>query len=223
MPESPPCDVKPLIALFGGTFDPIHYGHLNTVQSLAAMVGLDNVILMPNNVPPHRAQPEASAGQRLHMVELALAGMPSGMFSLDDRELRRQTPSWTFDTFTDLRSEWGTCQPLAFIIGLDSLLTLPTWHRGTELLALCHLLVCARPGYATHMAEPEWQSWLETHVTDDIGQLHRQPAGCIYLASTPLLPISASQIRDRRHQGLACDEMLPPAVLRYIDAQGLYR
>ena len=104
-----------LQALFGGTFDPIHYGHLQTVEALARQVGLRQVTLLPNNVPPHRPQPEASAAQRVAMVELAIADRP--LFNLDTRELARQTPSWTVETLEQLRAERGAAQPLAFIIG----------------------------------------------------------------------------------------------------------
>ncbi|TKI05479.1 nicotinate-nucleotide adenylyltransferase [Martelella alba] len=212
-----------LTALFGGTFDPIHYGHLKPVIALAKMVGLQRVTLLPNNVPPHRPQPEASAQQRLAMVEMALEDIGGALFDIDDRELKRDDPSWTVDTFETLRQERGRSAPLGFIIGQDSLLTLPRWHRGLELLDKCHLLVCARPGYGTKMDTPELQSWLEARLTTDAGRLHRQPAGLIYLASTPQYSISASIIRERRRRGQRCNDMLPPSVQRYIDEQGLYR
>lgn len=212
-----------LTALFGGTFDPIHYGHLKPVIALARLVGLRRVTLLPNNVPPHRPQPEASALQRLTMAQLAIADAGGTLFDIDDRELRRDNPSWTVETFETLRRERGADAPLGFIIGQDSLLTLPQWHRGLELLDTCHLLVCARPGYGATMATPALQSWLEARLTSDIHQLHRRPAGLIYLAQTPLLDISASTIRARRHAGRRCDDMISPSVQRYIDEQGLYR
>ena len=113
-----------LLALYGGTFDPIHYGHLKSVEALARLVKLKSVTIMPNNVPPHRPQPEASSAQRKEMIELAIANHP--LFTLDDRELTRTTPSWTVETLEQLRAELGPKQPLAFIIGQDSLLNL---HR----------------------------------------------------------------------------------------------
>lgn len=210
-----------LQALFGGTFDPIHYGHLQTVEALARQVGLRQVTLLPNNVPPHRPQPEASAAQRVAMVELAIADRP--LFNLDTRELARQTPSWTVETLEQLRAERGAAQPLAFIIGQDSLLSLHKWHRWESLLDLCHLLVCQRPGYASEMPTPELQRWLTQHQTHDADALHRQPAGLIWLADTPLVPVSATDIRQRRHHGISCDDLLPAAVIDYINHQGLYR
>jgi len=210
-----------LQALFGGTFDPIHFGHLRPVEVLAQQTGLQRVTLLPNNVPPHRPQPEASAAQRVDMLRCAIAGLP--LFDIDTRELARDTPSWTVTTLEAWRAERGAAQPLGFIIGQDSLLSLASWHRWQDLLSLCHLLVCQRPGYATRFEAPEMQQWLNEHLAGDIRQLHQQPAGYIWLADTPLYNISATEIRRRRHQNLPCDDLLPPAVIDYIDREGLYR
>ncbi|WP_440863518.1 nicotinate-nucleotide adenylyltransferase [Symbiopectobacterium purcellii] len=210
-----------LIAYFGGTFDPIHYGHVRPVTALADEIGVTRITLMPNNVPPHREQPEATAQQRKRMVELAIAETP--LFSVDDRELQRVTPSYTIDTLETLRGEMGDDQPLAFIIGQDSLLTLHTWHRGRDLLNVCHLLVCARPGYRTTLDTPEQHAWLEAHSAGHAAALHAQPHGLIYLAHTPLVTVSATDIRQRRQKGEPCDDLVPPAVLHFMDAHDLYR
>ncbi|PHM37976.1 nicotinate-nicotinamide nucleotide adenylyltransferase [Xenorhabdus mauleonii] len=208
-------------ALFGGTFDPIHYGHLYPVQALARLVGLKQVILLPNHVPPHRPQPEASSQQRLEMVRLAVQDNP--LFAVDTRELERQTPSYTVETLKSFRQEVGEQHPLAFIIGQDSLQTIHTWHKWEELLEICHLLVCSRPGYQHQLSTPEMQQWLEKHQVDTPFPLSQKPHGYIYLAATPLLNISATDIRQRHQQGLSCDDLLPPSILQYIDAHGLYR
>lgn len=210
-----------LEALFGGTFDPIHFGHLKPVEVLAAQVGLKKVTLLPNNVPPHRPQPEATPSQRVEMVRLAIANLP--LFDLDLREMQRDTPSFTIETLAELRAERGDTQPLAFIIGQDSLLTLHKWHRWEELLGLCHLLVCKRPGYDSTMETPTLQRWLEKHHTRQAETLHQQPCGKIFLADTPLVSISATEIRDRLHSGQSCDDLIPPAVSAYILIAGLYR
>ncbi|PWC21001.1 nicotinic acid mononucleotide adenylyltransferase [Brenneria roseae subsp. roseae] len=211
----------PLTAFFGGTFDPIHYGHLTPVTALASLVGLSQIVLLPNNVPPHRPQPEASPQQRLRMVQLVAED--NALFTVDDRELQRQKPSYTIDTLEALRTEKGMDTPLAFIIGQDSLLTLHQWHRWQDILSVCHLLVCARPGYRSTLATPELQQWLESHLIKDPQLLHQQTHGRIFLADTPLVTISATEIRQRRQAGLDCHDWLPPAVLRYIDEHGLYR
>lgn len=210
-----------LHALYGGTFDPIHYGHLKPVEALAKLVGLRKVTLLPNNVPPHRPQPEASPAQRVEMLRLAILDNP--LFDIDLREMQRDTPSFTIDTLTELRAERGPHQPLAFIIGQDSLLTLHKWHGWQDLLSLCHLLVCQRPGYGREMETPEQQRWLEQHLTGQADDLHQQPSGKIFLADTPMIAISATEIRERRHQGQSDADLLPSAVSEFIMREGLYR
>lgn len=214
-------EMNQLQALFGGTFDPVHYGHLKPVEALANLIGLSRVIIMPNNVPPHRPQPEASALQRKTMIQRAIADKP--LFTLDERELQRDTPSWSSQTLQAWREEQGPTRPLAFIIGQDSLLSFPTWHRYETILDNCHLLVCRRPGYPPQMADEAHQQWLEQHLTHRIDDLHALPAGKIFLAETPWLNISATLIRERLSHGEACDDLLPESVLDYIKQQGLYR
>lgn len=214
-------DMTSLQALFGGTFDPIHYGHLIPVETLANQAGLSRVIIMPNNVPPHRPQPEATSDQRKRMIELAIADKP--LFRLDERELKNDAPSYTAHTLQAWREEQGPDTPLAFIIGQDSLLSFPGWHRYETILDNCHLIVCRRPGYPMTMPEAAHQQWLEQHLTHEMEDLHRLPAGKIWLAETPWLAISATLIRQRLEQRQACDDLLPQAVLDYINAEGLYR
>lgn len=155
-------DMKSLQALFGGTFDPVHYGHLKPVEILANLIGLSRVIIMPNNVPPHRAQPEASGEQRQRMVELAIADKP--LFSLDERELKRDTASYTAQTLKEWREEQGPDVPLAFIIGQDSLLTFPSWHDYDTILGNTHLIVCRRPGYRSGNGAGKAPAWLGGHL-----------------------------------------------------------
>ncbi|WP_435929505.1 nicotinate-nucleotide adenylyltransferase [Dryocola sp. BD613] len=211
----------PLCAIYGGTFDPIHYGHLKPVAALAAQVGLHRVTIMPNNVPPHRPQPEANSQQRKAMVELAIAG--NSLFKLDARELARAAPSWTVETLEQVRAEQGSQQPLAFIIGQDSLLSLQRWHRWENLLDLCHLLVTQRPGYPVSMDTAGQQRWLDSHSTTSVDDLHATPAGKIYLAQTPMYDISATAIRQRLAQNLPCDDLVPAPVLAFIQQHNLYQ
>ncbi|WP_039054939.1 nicotinate-nucleotide adenylyltransferase [Enterobacter sp. Bisph1] len=210
-----------LQALYGGTFDPIHYGHLKPVEALANLIGLSGVIIMPNNVPPHRPQPKASSQQRKQMVELAIADKP--LFTLDDRELLRDSPSYTAQTVRAWREEQGPQRPLAFIIGLDSLLTFPSWYQYDTILDNCHLIVTRRPGYPLTMAREQDQQWLDAHLTPHADELHALPAGRIFIAETPWFNISATLIRERISHGEECDDLLPPPVLDYINQQGLYR
>lgn len=147
-----------ILALYGGTFDPIHQAHINTVKAMASEAGLEQVILLPNNVPPHRPQPKADAKQRLMMAQLAVSGDP--LFLVDDRELRRDALSYTVETLRQYRAEIGSRRPLAFIIGQDSLLTIDTWHEWDKILTLCHILVCKRPGYSLIFRPNGWLTGL---------------------------------------------------------------
>lgn len=213
-------DMTQLQAMYGGTFDPVHYGHLKPVKILANQIGLNRVTIVPNNVPPHRPQPEATSDQRRHMLELAIADKP--LFILDDRELKRNTPSYSAQTLREWRQEQGPEQPLAFIIGQDSLLTFTTWYDYESILDNVHLIVCRRPGYPLAMASEKDQQWLDKHLTYDVERLHSAPAGVIYLAETPWFDISATLIRQRLEAGESCVEMLQEAVLNYIREQKLY-
>src|SRR3569833_2622728 len=132
-----------MIGLLGGTFDPIHFGHLRPAMDLLDELGLDHVRLIPCGVPPHRAAPRAHAEHRLTMLRLAVSGEPR--LRVDERELRRPGPSYMVDTVLSLREELGDT-PLALIIGMDALNGLATWRRWRELVALCHLIVMERPG-----------------------------------------------------------------------------
>lgn len=205
-----------LLAWYGGTFDPIHYGHLTPLNALARLIGLKRITLLPNNQPAHRPAPVATSQQRLEMLQLAIADTP--LLSIDDRELHRTSNSYTIDTLYQLRQQYGVQQPLAFIIGQDSLLSFPHWKHPEDILTCAHLLVCRRPGYTRNHIAP----WLTSHFTHQITDLYQYPAGKIFLANTPLCPISATDIRTRRRQRQPCDHILPPAVLHYIDQQQLY-
>lgn len=192
--------MKSLQALFGGTFDPVHYGHLKPVETLANLIGLTRVTIIPNNVPPHRPQPEANSVQRKHMLELAIADKP--LFTLDERELKRNAPSYTAQTLKEWRQEQGPDVPLAFIIGQDSLLTFPTWYEYETILDNAHLIVCRRPGYPLEMAQPQYQQWLEDHLThnpEDLSSLLRM--------GPPLFPDTC------RKQVLTFPEMVWPGIL----------
>ncbi|AFP85578.1 nicotinate/nicotinamide nucleotide adenylyltransferase [secondary endosymbiont of Heteropsylla cubana] len=213
-----------LIAFYGGTFDPIHYGHLKSVIALSQFIKLQKVIFLLNQFPAHRPQPVASFQQRLMSIRLAISELSDSLFYLDKSECREEMPSYIVETFELLRSKYGSSIPLAFILGEDSLLTLPQWHRGLELLTLCHLLVCTRPGYDNwRVSYVNNKRWLNNRLTFDPQLIYKQPAGLIYCAPTPKLPISSSQIRERYRHGRSCRGLLPSSVQDYIDSQRLYR
>jgi nicotinate-nucleotide adenylyltransferase len=213
-----------LTALLGGTFDPIHYGHLRPAISLANEVGLKQISLLPNHIPPHKPQPEASTEQRLAMLKLAIEDLP--LFKLDVREILPEAstrPSYTIETLQAWRQENGDSEGLAFIMGQDSLLSLPTWNKWQTLLNYCHLLICRRPGYAQNTNNVELQRWVETHNTKNAQDLHDSPNGYIFFAHTPLEDISATEIRQNINHQASCENLLPPKVWHYIYQQGLYR
>ncbi|WP_276898364.1 nicotinate-nucleotide adenylyltransferase [Frischella perrara] len=212
-----------LTALFGGTFDPIHYGHLLPVIALAKEVNLTHVSLLPNYIPPHKPQPVATTEQRLDMLRLAISDYP--LFSIDCREItqaKSERPSFTIETLQSWRQEHGNEKNLAFIIGQDSLLNLPSWYNWQKLLDYCHLLVCQRPGYSQQINDPQLKQWLKTHQTESVDDLHQNPNGFIYVAHTPLKNISATEIKQRIQHRQDCQAFLPPKVWQYIQNHHLY-
>ncbi len=222
-PMTPDCLAT--LGLLGGTFDPVHYGHLELAREVQASLGLSGVRLVPAGDPPHRAAPVASAAHRLAMVELAVADCPG--LDVDAREVARPGPSYTVLTLEELRQE-TPARPLALIIGADALLGLPTWYRWRELFDLAHVVVVARPGIAlegmmSSALEAEWTR----RLARDPQALSRAPAGVIVTQPITAHAISASAIRAQLARGregaAAVRGLLPSAVLAYIDRHQLYR
>lgn len=207
--------VVSVIGIFGGTFDPIHYGHLRPATEARDRLGLAEVRFLPAAVPPHRPPPVASAGDRRAMVEIAIRGMVG--FRCDDRELRRAGPSYTVSTLTELRAELGAT-PLCLLIGMDQFLELETWYRWQEIPELVHLAVLNRPG----RNPGEMPSWARARLAPDPAIFSETPAG--QLAFLPVSPqdISASRIRMALARGESAEGLLPESVLDYIRQKGLY-
>jgi nicotinate-nucleotide adenylyltransferase len=217
--------LHPPLGILGGTFDPIHYGHLELAREVRAALGLEAVRLVPAGDPPHRAAPAASAAHRLAMLELALTGYQG--LEVDAREIRRAGPSYTVLTLEELRRE-APARPHALILGADAFRGLPTWHRWRELFDLAHLVVVARPGTALAVAlapslGTEWRNRLQA----DPRALSQSPSGAIVTLPITSHDISASAIRTQLARGGAGVDavrgLLPPAVLAYIDRNELYR
>jgi len=212
------------IGILGGTFDPIHYGHLRLAEEIAEVLQLDQVRFIPAGQPPHRGQPRAPAQHRLEMVRLAVAGNPR--FLLDPRETERSALSYSVDTLTALRAELPAETPLVLFMGGDAFLGLSGWHEWRRLFALAHIAVAHRPGYS----QASWEdalpdalrTLLSTRRCEQAAEIVEKPAGGIFLHTITQLDISASQIRDRALRGKSLRYLLPDPVIDYIYEKRLY-
>jgi nicotinate-nucleotide adenylyltransferase len=204
----------------GGTFDPVHHGHLRLALEALEKLGLAEVRFIPCHHPPHRERPIATAEQRLTLLQIATADQTG--FVVDDRELHRAGPSYMADTLNSLRAQWGNKIPLCLLLGTDALTGLPHWHRWQELPELTHLVVINRPGTSVTLFQ-----MLETiygwRRLQQPKSLNEQPAGGILFQSMTQLDISATQIRQMLATGKSPRYLLPEAVLTYIRDQNLYR
>jgi len=204
------------VGLLGGTFDPVHFGHLRSAVEVCEQLQLDELRLIPSARPPHRGMPGATAAQRLRMVELALG--QGGGLQVDDRELQRERPSYTVETLESLRQELGSDVALFMVLGWDAFCGLPSWHRWESLLELANLVVLQRPDYDLEVPEV-LKDLLAARSADQPERSHGQ---IICLSQTPLA-ISATHIRTLVGSGASPRFLLPDAVLDYIENEGLYR
>jgi len=200
------------IGIFGGTFDPIHCGHLRTAFELWQELRLEEVRLLPAGTPPHRDQLYASAAMRLQMVRAAIKDQPS--FVVDDREVRRTGVSYSVDTLTELRQEYPG-RSLCLLLGMDAFLGLPHWHRWRELLTLAHIVVAHRPGWHAPTSGPLGQVMVD-HGTGSIRELHEQPAGRIYVHAGTQLEISSTELRALLVAGRDPRYLVPEEVRQII-------
>jgi len=207
------------IGLFGGTFDPVHIGHLRGALEVAEQFGFDELRLIPSARPPHRETPQVSAAQRLEMVQLAVAGVAP--LVVDDRELKRERPSWTIETLESLRTELDADDQLFLLVGWDAFCGLPSWHRWSELLDHCHILVLQRPDADSEAPEDLRDLVAARSAVDPLSL--QGPAGQIAFVWQTPLAISATQIRQLLGEGRSVRFLVPDAVLAYIHAHGLYR
>jgi nicotinate-nucleotide adenylyltransferase len=206
------------LALFGGTFDPVHYGHLRCADEARQKLGLKQLYLLPSGTPAHRATPQASPGQRLEMLQLARAEFPA--LAIDSRELRRSGPSYMVDTLQELRTEFPT-RSLLLLIGQDAANRLHTWHQWERLFSLANLVILTRPGenedYRHDLAK-KIQNRLVTQVQD----LADSPANHILQLQVSPVDISATTIQSMMRLGRSPKSMVPDSVLNYIDENRLY-
>jgi nicotinate-nucleotide adenylyltransferase len=204
-----------MIGILGGTFDPIHYGHLRTALEVAEHFGIADMRLIPGKVPPHRPQPVASPEQRLAMLQLAVANEPC--LQVDGRELQREGFSYSVETLESFRRERSETCPILFALGFDAFLYFQSWHRWQDILQLAHLVVVHRPGYSLPPA-----GWYSPFLTDRPEEVQQVPSGRICSLAVTALDISATDLRKRLKTGKNPRYLLPDTVLGYIQTHQLY-
>ena len=212
------------IGVLGGTFDPIHYGHLRLAEEVGETLKLEEVRLVPSGTPPHRSAPQVAAAHRLAMAQLATAG--NSRFTVDAREAHRAGPGYTFDTLAELREEAGSARPLVLLVGADAFLEFATWHRWHEIFSLAHVAIAHRPRFpverwAERMPQPLAREYAARHMQQPLAT-HLQPAGGIVVVPFTALDISATAIRDMLRAGASPRYLLPASVLDYIREHRLY-
>ena len=200
------------IGIFGGTFDPIHYGHLRTALELKQMLELGPVHFVPCASPPHRAAPLTDGRLRLRMVEAAIRGEPD--FVADDRELKRPGLSYTIDTLASFRAEQPDA-PLCLLLGMDAFLNLPQWHRWHELFDVAHVVVAHRPGWQAPRDGTLGGLLLE-RGTAMPAALAAQPAGLLHVRPVTQLEISSTDLRESLSAGRDPKFLVPDAVRQII-------
>jgi nicotinate-nucleotide adenylyltransferase len=206
------------IGIFGGTFDPIHYGHLRTAFELVQSLALAQVRFLPTGDPPHREAPLAPAALRLEMVRAAVAGEPA--FAVDDREIRRTGLSYSFDTLTEMRSELAG-RSLCLLLGMDAFLGMPTWHRGREIFVLAHVVVAHRPGWKAPITGPLGEVMVD-RGTGSVRELHAASHGRILIQSVTQLEIASTDLRQLILTGRDLRYLVPEAVRDIILRTGCY-
>lgn len=206
------------IGIFGGTFDPIHYGHLRSAFEMLQALRFQEVLFIPCGDPPHRGTTFADAELRFRMVDVAIAGQDG--FASDDRELRRDGPSYSIDTLIQLRGEFPD-RSLGLILGMDAFLGLHKWHRWDEILEYAHIVVAHRPGWKAPDIGPLGELLTE-NGTHRVNDLHEMTHGRIHIHAVTQLEISSTEIRDLVAAGRDPRFLMPDAVRDVIEESGIY-
>jgi len=215
-----------LIGILGGTFNPIHFGHLRMAQEIADALELSEVRFIPAANPPHKELPKVSAKSRAKMVELAIKDNP--LFKLDEHELNRVGASYTIDTLISLRAEVEAefdDVALCLIMGSDAFTKLNTWHRWQEILNYCHIILVQRPATSTDQVplNNDLALLLQNHYTENVSDLSSQNAGFIHMQSITALSISSTAIRSIFNLNRNPHYLMPQAVIEYIEANQFYK
>jgi len=210
--------LKP-IGILGGTFDPIHNGHIELAHHVFTLLPLEKISFIPCHQPALNKLPIASPQQRLDMLTIALQHFPQ--YQVDDREIRRRGISYAIDTLLSLKKDYPR-QPLCFIVGWDAFSRFNQWHQWVKILDHTHLIVINRPDTNPHLS-PEIQAFLSSHLVEQPEKLIQSLAGSIYFLNIPPIPISSTLIREKLAQQRSLDESIPAAVATYIHQHHLYQ
>ncbi|KTD59214.1 nicotinate-nucleotide adenylyltransferase [Legionella shakespearei] len=208
------------LAFFGGTFNPVHNGHIETCKAIQSCFNFDELSFIPCKSPVLKEEPVVTPEQRVAMLELAIKGNPS--FSIDLREIERDTPSYMSETLESLRAEHQE-DSLTLIMGYDAFLSLPYWHNWKKILTLANLLVINRDEYAESPVPVAVKELLERCQVTDKERLLRSKANAIYFFDAGNYEISSTRIRNELQQGTLTDGNIPHEVYEYIKAQRLYQ
>jgi len=215
---------SPLVGIFGGTFDPIHYGHLRVAEEIVETVGLQKMYFVPAGMPRLRYSPVASSQHRVEIVRLAIQKNPD--FVLDEREIYRDGVSYSIDTVREFKQEFGEEVRLCFILGADAFIKLPEWNNWKELFNLCHFIVSTRPGYSLtlikELLSKELREECSQRWVSNTESLRKDTSGLIFIASTTMLDISATSIRAHIAAGRSVRHLVPSVTVNYISENKLY-
>lgn len=209
------------LIIYGGSFDPIHYGHLNTALAIQRQFNFQRFIFLPCKTPILKSATMASCTQRHEMLKLAL--ITNSAFEIDLREMERETPSFMVDTLESFHHEAENPLAITLLIGMDVFMQLPQWHCWQKLLTLCHLLVIERPEAMLQNLPACLKHLLADHETSNQQLLYNQAGGKIFRFDAGQYPISSTQLRKARATGASIRPFLPPAVYQYIEEQALYQ
>lgn len=215
-----------LTGIYGGTFDPIHYGHLRIAEEVADTLELNHLFFLPAGQPRLRVPPWVTGKHRIAMLQEAIRGNPR--FSVDDRETRRPGETYSVESLREIRQTYPANESVAlcFITGADAFIKLPYWYHWRELFELCHLVIVNRPGSTpvNHLSDlpDELRDVCQDRWANRADELKNSPAGLIFTASTTLLDISSTTIRNIIASGKSARYLLPESVLNYIDKHDFY-
>jgi len=210
----------PLIGILGGTFDPIHNGHIRLALEAKEQLSLDHVRLIPVNFPPHRSTPVASAVHRRTMIDLAINNEEN--LCVDSRELNSDEISYSINTLKSLRQEFAD-DALCLILGRDAFNKIDSWKDWEELLDYAHIIVANRPGESNAAGSQDLEQWVKQHHSSQLASLNEKPYGHIYFIDIPMVDISSSMIRQKHVQHETINQLLPASTLTYIEENHLYQ